>query len=320
MRLIGRLVLALIVLVGAGGLAFWLLTQPSRLSAEQVSALGPGDAARGERIFYAGGCTSCHARPGATGDAQRVLAGGLALKTPFGDFVAPNISPHETDGIGAWSVEDFANAIMRGVSPDGRHYYPAFPYASYARMEPTDVADLFAFIKTLPPVEGRADGHRLGFPYNIRRGLGLWKRLYLDPVPVIALPEDASDELKRGRYLVEGPGHCGECHTPRDFAGGSKKAEWLAGAVAVEGDRKGIVPNITSGEGGIGDWSASDITYFLESGFTPDFDSVGGAMVPVQKNIARLSLEDRAAIAAYLKAVPPRPNGYPAREEAATPD
>ncbi len=200
---------------------------------------------------------------------------------------------------------------MRGVSPDGAHYYPAFPYTSYARMKPEDVADLFAFMKTLPPVAGRTEGHSLGFPYSIRRGIGLWKRLYLRDTPVIALPEGTPAPVLAGRYLVEGPGHCGECHTPRYFTGGAKKDQWLAGATAAEG--KGVVPNITGGEGGIGSWSEADIVNFLETGFTPDFDSVGGAMAAVQRNMAMLSAEDRQAIAAYLKAVPPHPNGYPAK-------
>ena len=307
----GRLALALVVFGAAGGLLFWFLTGPNRLPQQTIAALPAGGAARGERIFWAGGCTSCHARPKAEGDAVLELAGGLRLETPFGTFVAPNISPHVRDGIGGWSVGDFANAMMRGVSPEGRHYYPAFPFTSYARMEPGDVADLFAFLKTLPEVEGRAPGHELGFPFNIRRGLGLWKMLYLDPAPVVALADDAPEEVARGRYLVEGPGHCGECHSPRDAIGGLRKDEWLAGAVAAEGD--GIVPNITSGEGGIG-WSAGEIAYYLESGFTPDFDTAGGAMVAVQKNMAKLPAEDREAIAAYLKAVPARPNGYPARQ------
>ncbi|TIS33570.1 MAG: c-type cytochrome, partial [Mesorhizobium sp.] len=200
-----------------------------------------GDAAKGKRIFFAGGCTSCHAKPGSKGDARLELAGGLELKTPFGTFVPPNISQDQKDGIGAWSEEDFANAMLKGVSPSGEHFYPAFPYASYARMKPADVADLYAFMKTLPAVAGKAPGHKLSFPFNIRRGIGLWKRLYVSPEPVIALPEGAPDKVLAGRYLVEGPGHCGECHTPRDFAGGVKKVEWLAGAVAAEGS--GVVPN-----------------------------------------------------------------------------
>jgi mono/diheme cytochrome c family protein len=311
MNLIRKAAVAIVVLGGAGVAALWLLSAPTRLDAETIAALGKGDAAKGQRIFWAGGCTSCHGRPKSEGSARLELAGGVELKTPFGTFVTPNISSNARDGIGAWSVEEFANAMMRGVSPDGRHYYPAFPYPSYTRMKPADVADLFAFMKTLPAVEGKAPGHRLGFPFNIRRGIGLWKLLYLSNKPVVALGNDVAENVKAGQYLVEGPGHCGECHTPRQFTGGLKKDQWLAGAVAAEG--KGVVPNVTPGEGGIGAWSQSDIQSFLETGFKPDFDTVGGAMVAVQRNLAQLTPADRAAIAAYLKAVPPHPNGYPAR-------
>jgi mono/diheme cytochrome c family protein len=314
MGLKGRLVVALVVLVAVGASAGWILTTPSTVDASVLAQVQPGDPAKGERIFWAGGCTSCHARAGAEGDAKLELAGGLELKTPFGTFVAPNISNDPSDGIGRWSDVDLMNAMLKGVSPGGLHYYPAFPYASYARMKPQDVADLHAFLKTLPAVSGKAPAHKLGFPFNIRRGVGIWKLLYLDPAPVVALAADTSDAVKAGQYLVEGPGHCGECHTPRDAIGGSKKSLWLSGAVAAEGS--GVVPNITSGEGGIGGWSESEIAYYLESGFTPDFDSVGGAMAEVQKNMARLSGDDRAAIAAYLKAIRPHPNGYPARQPA----
>lgn len=238
----------------------------------------------------------------------------MEFKTAFGTFVAPNISQDANDGIGAWTFDDFANAMLEGVSPAGEHLYPAFPYASYARMRPQDIADLFAFMKTLPAAAGRARDHDLSFPFNVRRGLGLWKLFYLSDEPVVALAADAPEAVRAGRYLVEGPGHCGECHTPRNFAGASDKARWLAGAAAAEG--AGIVPNITSGEGGIGDWSEADIVSYLETGFTPDFDTVGGAMVDVQRNMAALTPEDRAAIAAYLKAVPPHPNGYPPRQPA----
>jgi mono/diheme cytochrome c family protein len=311
MGLIWKSAVATLVLGGVGLAVVWFLSAPTRLDAEQIAALGKGDATKGERIFWAGGCSSCHARPKSEGPARLELAGGVELKTPFGIFVTPNISSHANDGIGAWSLDDFANAMMRGVSPDGRHYYPAFPYPSYTRMKPADVADLYSFMKTLPAVEGKAPGHRLGFPFNIRRGVGLWKLYYLSDRPVVAVGDNAPENVKAGRYLVEGPGHCGECHTPRQFTGGLKKDQWLAGAVAAEGE--GIVPNITSGEGGIGNWSQSDIEGFLESGFKPDFDTVSGAMVAVQKNLAELTPTDRAAIAAYLKAVPPHPNGYPAR-------
>ena len=180
----------------------------------------------GERIFYAGGCASCHAAPEAKGEDKLKLAGGLELNTPFGLFRVPNISPDPETGIGGWSTLDFVNAVMRGVSPGGAHFYPAFPYASYARMRIEDVIDLKAFMDTLPPVSNRVAGHELGFPFNIRRGVGLWKRLYLSDAPVLALA-DASEAVRRGQYLVEGPGHCGECHTSRDFDGRAEE-----GAVA----------------------------------------------------------------------------------------
>lgn len=316
MGLVGRVSAAAILLAVAGGAAFWLLTTPHPLDGGEIAALGTGDSARGEKVFNAGGCSSCHARPKSEGAARLQLVGGVELNTPFGTFVAPNISQDPRDGIGLWSLEDFANAMLRGVSPGSEHYYPAFPYSSYARMAPGDVADLYSYMKTLPAIAGAAPDHRLGFPFNIRRGLGLWKLLHLGGEPVITLADDASEAVRRGRYLVEGPGHCGECHTPRDLSGGVKKGEWLAGAVAAEGT--GNIPNITSGDGGIGAWSAEEIAFFLESGFTPDFDSAGGAMAEVIKNTALLAPEDRAAIAAYLKAVPPRPNGYPAATKPAS--
>jgi mono/diheme cytochrome c family protein len=309
-----KLVGALVVLGAVGAAGGWVLSAPVRVDANTLAGLGQGDAARGKRIFYAGGCTSCHAKPGSQGEARLQLAGGLELKTPFGTFVPPNISQDPKDGIGAWSAADLANAMLKGVSPSGQHLYPAFPYSSYARMKPADIADLYAFLKTLPAVAGKTADNSLSFPFNIRRGIGLWKRLYLSDKPVVQLADGAPATVAAGRYLVEGPGHCGECHTPRDLAGGIKKGEWLAGAVAAEGS--GIVPNITPGEGGIGQWSQADIANYLETGFTPDFDSVGGAMVDVQRNIAELPPEDRAAIAAYLKAIPPHPNGYPARKPA----
>jgi mono/diheme cytochrome c family protein len=305
-----RLITALIVLVVIGGAVFWLLTMPKRLPEADIAALAPGDLARGERIFWAGGCTSCHAIPGAEPSDAPALGGGLALKTDFGTFVAPNISQHGTDGIGAWSLADLANAMQMGVSPDGRHYYPAFPFTSYARMELADIADLYIFMKTLPAVEGKAPGHELGFPFTLRRGIGLWKLLNLSSEPVLTIV-DASPEVRAGQYLVEGPGHCGECHTPRDFSGGVVKSKWLSGAVAAEGD--GVVPNITPEGRDIGGWSKGDIAEYLKSGFTPEFDTAGGEMAKVVRNMARLPDDDRAAIAAYLKAVPPHPNGYPAR-------
>ena len=307
MRFIKRLIGLLVLLAILGGIAFWFVTAPQTVDASVIAGLPEGDAERGERIFWAGGCTSCHAAPKAEGEDRLRLGGGVELATEFGTFVAPNISQDATDGIGNWSAGDLVNAMMKGVSPDGRHYFPAFPYTSYARMKPADIADLHAFLKTLPAVPGAAPGHRLSFPFNIRRGVGAWKLLYMRDEPVVAVDE-TNEQLVLGRYLVEGPGHCGECHTPRLFSGGPKLDRWLSGARAAEGD--GVVPNITPAEQGLGGWSAGDIANYLETGFTPDFDSVGGAMVEVQKNMALLPAADRDAIAAYLKAIPGHPNGY----------
>lgn len=294
----GWTVLGLAVVAAGTG---WFLSAPQRLPEDKIAALGPGNAEEGRRIFFAAGCSSCHAAEGAEGDARLELGGGRRFVTQFGTFVAPNISQDQQAGIGNWSAEDLANAMMRGVTPDGTNLYPAFPYTSYARMDPADIGNLYAFLKTTPAIAQAAPANEVSFPFNIRRGLGLWKRLYLSDAPVVALPANASDPVKLGQYLVEGPGHCGECHTPRNVIGGPERSQWLAGAAAAEGE--GRVPNITP-EGAIKDWSEADLTNYFETGFTPDFDSVGGTMVDVQKNLAELRPEDRAAISAYLKAIP----------------
>jgi mono/diheme cytochrome c family protein len=302
-----RLLFAAVLLALVGGGAFWLLTAPDRLDATTLAALPEGDAARGEMVFWAGGCASCHAADKASGEEKLRLGGGRRFASDFGTFVAPNISSDPEDGIGAWSTADLANAMLRGVSPDGRHYYPAFPYTSYTRMDVGDVADLRAYLATLPAVSGRAPDHELAFPFTLRRGLGLWKRVFLSDTPVIAVDE-SDPALVRGRYLVEGPGHCGECHTPRNFAGGLETSRWMAGAPNPDGD--GRIPNVTPGAGGI-DWSAGDIAYYLETGFTPEFDSVGGSMLAVQQNMAMLPAADRDAIAAYIVALPPQDSRAP---------
>lgn len=304
-RRLRALLIAGALIVGAGAAAFFMLSAPVRLAPKLLANLSPADPAHGETVFWASGCASCHAAPGAKTGERPVLSGGLELKSDFGTFVAPNISPDTQHGIGKWTLADFANAVMRGVSPDGRNYYPAFPYTSFSRMHPQDVADLFAFLKTLPPSANEPRETSLAFPYSIRRGVGLWKRLYLDPHPVVAL-NGASDAVLRGRYLVEGPGHCGECHTPRDPMGGLVLSKWLSGARMPDG--KGKAPDITPHRSGIVDWTAEEIVSFFQTGFTPDFDSVGGAMVEVQENLAHLPKSDLEAIAAYLKAIPPLPS------------
>lgn len=279
----------------------WFLSAPELLDPKRLATLLDGDIANGKTMFWAGGCASCHAAPKAKGEAKLQLAGGLELKTPFGTFRAPNISPDNENGIGGWSNADFANAMLKGITPNGSHYFPAFPYTSYARMNEKDVIDLWAFMKTLPQSPNKVADHDVPFPFNIRRAVGLWKWLYFKPESVVKLA-NASPQILRGQYLVEGPGHCSECHTPRNLIGGYDFSRWLAGGPSPEGNE--FIPNITPHKTGIGDWAESDIAYSLESGFTPSFDTFGSSMVDVQENMAELSADDRNAIAAYMKAIP----------------
>lgn len=289
-------------LVGFGCLAAaWWVTIPSTIG---VAELPPraANVANGQLTFNAGGCSSCHATPSrGTSEAERTrLGGGLPLETPFGIFHVPNISPDDEDGIGAWTEAQFVTAVARGTSPKGEHYYPAFPYTSYAHAKRDDLRDLYAYMKTLPPVSGRAPDHRLSFPFSIRRAVGVWKLLFFDDAPI--KPDLAkSDAWNRGAYLVTSLGHCAECHSPRNALGGIVTAQRFAGGPNPEGE--GFVPNITQKR--LGDWSEKDIAYFLQTGETPSGDYTGGSMTRVVRNMALLPEGDRAAIATYIKSLPP---------------
>jgi mono/diheme cytochrome c family protein len=286
-----KVFLALVVLALIGAGALWLVTAPTPLDPQIARAMDtPGDAKAGEIVFWAGGCASCHAKP----DAQTQLGGGAALKTPFGLIYPPNISPDPEDGIGKWSAQDFAHAVYDGVDDEGAHLYPAFPYTSYRHMSVADVRDLWAFLRTLPAVKGEAPPPAFGFPFNIRRAVGLWKWLYMPPVTP---SQTVAGDVDYGRYLVLGAGHCGECHTPRDALGGPVADKALAGAPMPDG--KGKAPNITPA--GLAKWSQDDVETALSLGITPDGDSLGGAMAEVVRNLGHLPKADITAIARYLK-------------------
>jgi mono/diheme cytochrome c family protein len=292
-----RKLIVLAVVAGVLGLAaFWFLTIPQVVPASALGAHTP-DLANGKTIFDIGGCTSCHAVPKAA-DKTR-LGGGLGLKSPFGTFYAPNISPDAKDGIGAWTEAQFVTALNKGTSPSGEHYFPAFPYTSYQRISFDDLRDLFAYLKTLPQVAGRVRDHDVPFPFNIRRSLGGWKLLFLDGQP---FKSDSSKSVQwnRGAYLVNGPGHCAECHSPRNILGGIITSLRFTGGPSPDG--QGGVPNITQFK--LKDWSVADIAGTLENGMTPDSDSVGGSMVEVVRNTSQLSVADRTAIAIYIKSLP----------------
>jgi len=291
-----KLILLVVAAAIIGLAALWVLTIPGTVPA---SALGPHtpNLDNGKTMFFAGGCASCHATPGQ--DDKTKLGGGVGLKSPFGTFYTPNISPDPSQGIGKWAEADFVTAMIKGTSPDGRHYFPAFPYTSYQRIGTGDLRDLFAYLKTLPAVQDKSKPHDVPFPFNIRRTLGGWKFLFLDGKPFEGDPtKDAV--WNRGAYLVNGPGHCAECHSPRNVLGGIIASQRFAGGPAPDGD--GFVPNIT--QKGLS-MSHDQVVKLLETGETPDGDTVGGEMGKVVANTAKLSAEDRAAIATYIKSLPP---------------
>jgi len=299
-----RIFLAAGIAVAIGFGIFWWLTAAAVMPAQALTPYTP-NLANGLVIFNAGGCASCHAVPDQPDRTK--LGGGLAIPSPFGTFYAPNISPDETDGIGRWSEDVFVTAVTQGVSPRGQHYFPAFPYTSYAHARIVDIRDLFAYLKTLAPVPGKVRDHDVPFPFNVRRNVGVWKLLFFDSTPF--MPDSArSAQWNRGAYIVNSFGHCAECHSPRNLLGGIISAQRFAGGPNPEGE--GWVPNIT--QKGLDEWSIKDLDYFLKTGQTPDNDSAAGAMARVIKNTSQLPDTDRAAMADYLKSLapvegPPRP-------------
>jgi mono/diheme cytochrome c family protein len=234
------------------------------------------------------------------------LGGGLALASPFGVLRPPNISPDPRDGIGSWRTVDLANALLSGVSPQGEHYYPGLPYTSYAHMRLSDIRDLMAYLRTLPPVSGRPPPHDLPFPFNIRRIIGVWKLLYFKPGPISPDPA-RSTAWNRGRYLVEAVSHCAECHSSRNLLGAIKPKTRFAGGQDPEGDA--FIPDITPGS--LKGWTQSQWVHFLASGQTPDLRIVGSSMVEVLTDTGMLPRSDREAMATYLLTLPPRPTSLP---------
>jgi mono/diheme cytochrome c family protein len=291
----------ILVVVALALAAFWFLTIPNTVPASALAPRTP-DLANGKTMFHAGGCASCHAIP--KQEDKTKLGGGLALGSPFGTFYVPNISSDRTDGVGAWSEAQFVTAMVKGISPAGEHLFPAFPYTSYQRMTLDDIRDLFAYLKTLPAVTGKVRDHALPFPFNIRRTLGLWKFLFLDGRPFTADPSQSA-QWNRGSYLVNAPGHCAECHSPRNMLGAVKRNLRFTGGPSPDG--KGGVPNITQQK--LKNWTVKDIADTLTTGMTPDADFVGGSMVEVVRNTSQLSEPDREAMATYIKSLPTAGSG-----------
>ncbi len=256
---------------------------------------------RGEYLFNLGGCAACHTDVKNKGP---LLAGGRALKTPFGTFYGPNITPDPQHGIGRWTEAQFIRAMREGVAADGSHLFPVFPYTSYTRMTDADLRDLRAYIYSLPPVAAPSKPHDVQFPYGLRWLQYGWKMLNFTAG---AYRPDAakSAEWNRGAYLVQAVGHCAECHTPRDGMGAARAGFAYAGTLTGPDDAK--VPNITPDpDTGIGRWSDADLSDLLKYGTTPDGDSVGAAMGEVVNSAtSKLNDADLRAMIVYLRSLPP---------------
>lgn len=266
-----------------------------------AGAFAQGDARRGEYLTKAAGCLGCHTE--AKKDAVP-FAGGRALKTPFGTFYGPNVTPHPMAGLGRWSEADFVRAMRLGLRPDGAHYFPAFPYPSFTRIRDSDLRDLWAYLRSLAPNPRASQPHELRFPFGWRILVIGWKWLFFNPGAFVDDPKRAPP-VNRGAYLVEALGHCGECHTPRNFLGGPKRDRFLAGA--AKGPDGKSVPNLTPAR--LKKWNDAELKDFLQTGLTPDGDVAAETMGEVVRNTTgQLVAADLAAVIAYLRALRPLAN------------
>jgi mono/diheme cytochrome c family protein len=253
---------------------------------------------RGRYLFQAALCGACH-----TAEDGKPLAGGRAIRSPFGTFYSTNITPDPIHGIGHWSEADFVRALRRGVSPKGSHYYPAFPYNAYTRLTRPDMLAIKAYLDTVEPVARPNRPHELVWYARWRGMVGIWKWLFFEPGEY---ESDAaqSAEWNRGAYLADGATHCPECHTPRNAFGALRERLRYAGQ---RDDPEGeSTPNITPHASGIGKWNRRALSFYLEIGMTPGGDFAGGLMATViDQGTSRLNARDRDAIATYVLSLPP---------------
>lgn len=256
---------------------------------------------RGEYVARAAGGCTCHSDPASE---RPSLAGGRAIKTPFGTIYGTNITPDRETGIGSWTDEDFLRAMRQGMSPSGEPYYPVFPYTSFTKMTDRDLLDLKAYLFSLPPVKQENRDPDFRFPYSSRSSVRVWRGLYFEPKRFEPDPKK-SDAWNRGAYLAQAVAHCGECHTPRTFMGATDDALYYAGS--ADGPEGQVAPNITPDEKtGIGGWAKADVVWLLQTGLLPDGDNVQGLMgEAVEKGYQYLEESDLDAIAVYLESLPP---------------
>lgn len=300
----------------SGALLVVVLAYPHAARGKAFSGTGDSMAAppiapqkSGEYIFWTSGGCSCHAAADVNGRVSPVLkdkpdlSGGRGLKTKFGTFYGTNITPDAETGIGKWTDDDFVRAMTEGVSPDGAHYFPTFPYTSFSKMGRSDLLALKGYLFNLPAVKKQNRSHDVPFPFSVRKLVWGWKLINFKPVSWQADPKQSAN-WNRGSYLVEGAGHCSECHSPRDLSGAVNKAKQLAGSEeAIDNE---IAPNITSDKSGLGSWTTRDIAYYLKTALNPEGDAAEGLMAELIENgYSHMTDEDRDAVAAYLKSLPP---------------
>lgn len=265
------------------------------LGSEACKAADQQDFARIERGRYltvVGDCAACHTRPGG-----KPFAGGLPIETPFGKILATNITPDPETGIGGWTDGDFISALKSGIGRGGVHLYPAMPYVYYSNMPDRDILSIRAYLSTVPPVRNPVVANQLPFPFNIRAGMIVWNWLYLPSKEWQPDPAKSS-EWNRGAYLVQGPMHCGACHTPKSFLGGDLSHRIFEG-YSIQGWH---APNITNEKVlGLGDWSADEIVQYLKTGHNKVAGASGPMADEVQRSSSQISGDDLKAVAAFLK-------------------
>jgi len=285
--------MTLVKMLNAMVFTFLALVMAPAASAADDAAIG-----RGKYLFQAGGCGSCHGGD----DGESGPAGGVDLTTPFGRFYAPNITPDKMHGIGSWTEADFRAALRHGVGPDGRYLFPVFPFTSFTNLNDADIADLYAYLVSLPPSPKPSRAHEATSPFGWRSLLVFWRTLFFNEGPIRTDPSQSA-EWNRGNYLVHAVAHCEECHTARNLLGALKPSRAFAGNIGGPDGQN--APNITSdADTGIGSWSVAEIEHLLKTGETPDYDQVSSGMKAVVRGTSKLTDADRHAMAVYLKTVP----------------
>jgi mono/diheme cytochrome c family protein len=309
-------VLAILISLGSWG---WVMANPVRVGDPPPGVLslltrpipdGPNAdlVRRGRYLAIAGDCVSCHTRVGG-----QPFAGGLGMKTPFGVIYSPNLTSDNTTGIGGWTADQFYSALHKGVAPGGKYLYPALPYPHFTMIDRADTDAILAFLKTVPAVSYTSPANRLPFPLNIRLAMIGWNAVNFRPHDFTPDPA-RSASWNRGAYLVEGPGHCGACHTPKDLLGAERGAEALGGATLDNF----VAPNLRGDlRTGLGRWSNADIAEYLHTGRNAHSNAAGQMAEVVTYSTSLLPDADLEAIATYLKSLPAIGASEPAPAEQA---